>query len=119
MRIRGDELEVDAVIQDRHARKLPAFLELIEAEGLSPDECAVLGDDFPDMGLLRIVGLPVAVANAAAEVRAACALQLERMGGRGAVREFAELLLKARGEWETVTERYVAERSALPGKVRA
>jgi 3-deoxy-D-manno-octulosonate 8-phosphate phosphatase (KDO 8-P phosphatase) len=119
VRIRGEELEVDAVIQDRQARKLPAFLDLIDVEGISPDECAFLGDDFPDLGVLRIVGLPVAVGNAVAEVRVACALQLEHSGGRGAVREFAERLLKARGEWETVTERYVTERSALGDEVRA
>ena len=59
----------------------------------------------------RDVGLPVAVGNAVPEVREACVLQLTRTGGRGAVREFAELLLKARGEWVPVTERYVAERS--------
>jgi 3-deoxy-D-manno-octulosonate 8-phosphate phosphatase (KDO 8-P phosphatase) len=51
------------------------------------------------------------VNNAVPEVRAACALQLTRNGGRGAVREFAEVLLKARGEWADITERYVAERS--------
>ena len=118
VRIRGEELEVDAVIQDRHARKLPAFLDLIDGEGISPDECAFLGDDFPDLGVLRIVGLPVAVGNAVPEVRDACALQLERSGGRGAVREFAELLLKARGEWDTVTESYVAERGQLPREVQ-
>ena len=119
VRIRGEELEVDAVIQDRQARKLPAFLELIEREGISPDECACVGDDFPDLGVLRVVGLPVAVGNAVPEVRAVCTLHLEHEGGRGAVREFAERLLKARGEWESVTEQYVAERSALPGEVRA
>jgi 3-deoxy-D-manno-octulosonate 8-phosphate phosphatase (KDO 8-P phosphatase) len=119
VRIRGEELEVDAVIQDREARKLPAFLELLAVEGIAPDECACLGDDFPDLGVLRIVGLPVAVANAVPEIRDACLLRLERAGGHGAVREFAERLLKARGEWEPLTEQYVAERSALPREVRA
>jgi arabinose-5-phosphate isomerase len=65
-----------------------------------------VGDDFPDMSILRAVGLPVAVGNAVPEIRKVCKLQLERHGGRGAVREFTELLLKARGEWETVVERY-------------
>ena len=45
------------------------------------------------------------------EIRAACKLQLTRKGGAGAVREFAEVLLKARGQWEEVTEQYVRERS--------
>lgn len=117
VRLRGDELEVDAVIQDRQARKLPAFLELLDAEGISPDDCAFIGDDFPDLAVLRVVGLPVAVGNAVPEVRATCMLQLERFGGRGAVREFAERLLTARGEWQALTERYVAERSTMPREV--
>jgi 3-deoxy-D-manno-octulosonate 8-phosphate phosphatase (KDO 8-P phosphatase) len=56
------------------------------------------------------VGLPVAVGNAVPEIRAASALRLTRNGGAGAVREFAELLLKARGEWKSVCDAYVAER---------
>ena len=46
-------------------------------------------------------------------MKAACTLHLQRCGGHGAIREFAELLLKARGEWEAVTGKYVAERSLL------
>jgi 3-deoxy-D-manno-octulosonate 8-phosphate phosphatase (KDO 8-P phosphatase) len=53
------------------------------------------------------------VGNAVAEVRTVARVQLRRWGGRGAVREFAELLLRARGEWDEIVERYVAERSAL------
>jgi 3-deoxy-D-manno-octulosonate 8-phosphate phosphatase (KDO 8-P phosphatase) len=63
------------------------------------------------MGIMRAVGLPVAVANAVAEIRAISRVRLTRQGGRGAAREFAELLLKARGEWDDVVERYVNERS--------
>ncbi|HUF30976.1 MAG TPA: HAD hydrolase family protein [Gemmatimonadaceae bacterium] len=119
VRIRGEEMECDAIVQDRNARKLPAFLEMLDELAIAPGECAFIGDDFPDMGVLRIVGLPVAVANAVPEVRAACLLQLERSGGCGAVREFAEGLLRARGEWNTVAEQYVAERSAVEGEVGA
>jgi 3-deoxy-D-manno-octulosonate 8-phosphate phosphatase (KDO 8-P phosphatase) len=61
--------------------------------------------------VLRLVGLPVAVGNAVPEICSACKLQLTRTGGAGAVREFAETLLTARGEWDKVTQRYVAERS--------
>jgi 3-deoxy-D-manno-octulosonate 8-phosphate phosphatase (KDO 8-P phosphatase) len=74
-------------------------------------DVAFVGDDFPDMAVLREVGLPVAVANAVPEVRAVCAVQLARAGGRGAVREFVERLLQARGEWAPVWQRYVEERS--------
>lgn len=112
VRLRAAELEVDDVAQDAQARKLPAFRRILERHEISPEETAFVGDDFPDMGILRLVGLPVAVGNAVPEIRKVCKLQLERHGGRGAVREFTELLLKARGEWETVVERYVATRSA-------
>jgi 3-deoxy-D-manno-octulosonate 8-phosphate phosphatase (KDO 8-P phosphatase) len=112
VRIRATELEVDDLVQDAQARKLPAFRKILERHEILPEETAFVGDDFPDMSILRAVGLPVAVGNAVPEIRKVCKLQLERHGGRGAVREFTELLLKARGEWETVVERYVATRSA-------
>ena len=111
VRIRARELEIDDVAQDANARKLPAFMQMLERHRITPAECAFVGDDFPDMPILRAVGLPVAVGNAVPEVRAICALRLTRAGGAGAVREFAELLLKARGEWKSVCEGYVTERS--------
>lgn len=112
VRLRARELGIDDVAQDAQARKLPALQRMLAAHGVAPDEVAFLGDDFPDMGIFRLVGLPVAVGNAVPEIKAAAALTLTRSGGRGAVREFAELLLKARGEWESTVERYVAERAA-------
>ena len=111
VRLRAAELGIDDLAQDPHAQKLPALLAMLDRHGIAPSETAFIGDDFPDMAVLRLVGLPVAVGNAVPEVKAACAVQLARSGGRGAVREFAELLLKARDEWTRVTERYVAERS--------
>jgi 3-deoxy-D-manno-octulosonate 8-phosphate phosphatase (KDO 8-P phosphatase) len=117
VRIRAAELDVDDLAQDAQARKLPAFRRILERHDVLPEEAAFVGDDFPDMGILRMVGLPVAVGNAAPEIRKVCKVQLERHGGRGAVREFAELLLKARGEWDAVVERYVASRSGAPLEV--
>jgi 3-deoxy-D-manno-octulosonate 8-phosphate phosphatase (KDO 8-P phosphatase) len=111
VRLRASELGIDDLAQDPNAQKLPAFLAMLDRHGIAPSEAAFIGDDFPDMAVLRLVGLPVAVGNAVPEVKAACALQLTRTGGAGAVREFAEVLLKARGEWTAVTERYVSERS--------
>ena len=120
VRIRARELGLDDVAQDDTAHKMPALLNMLSRHGIDLSESAFIGDDFPDMAVLKIVGLPVAVANAVPEVRAACALRLTRAGGAGAVREFAELLLKARGEWKSVTDAYVAERSrgAPAGKRR-
>ena len=111
VRLRAAELGIEDLKQDPNAQKLPAFLSMLDRHGIAPSEAAFIGDDFPDMAVLRLVGLPVAVGNAVPEVKKACKLHLTRNGGAGAVREFAELLLKARGDWETVTERYVAERS--------
>ncbi|HEU5186098.1 MAG TPA: HAD hydrolase family protein [Gemmatimonadaceae bacterium] len=111
VRIRAKELEVDDVAQDALARKLPAFQRILERHDVRMDDAAFIGDDFPDMGIMRAVGLPVAVANAVPEIKAVAQMCLTRSGGRGATREFAELLLKARGEWEEIVERYVTERS--------
>ena len=112
VRLRARELEIDDVAQDASAQKLPPFMNMLDRYHVTPAEAAFLGDDFPDLPILRVVGLPVAVANATPEIRAASVLRLTRSGGAGAVREFAELLLKARGEWKTVSDAYVAERSS-------
>ena len=111
VRLRALELGIDDLAQDPDAQKLPAFLAMLDRHGIAPFETAFIGDDFPDMAVLRLVGLPVAVANAVNEVKAVCKVQLEAHGGRGAVREFAEKLLTARHEWTKVTEQYVEERS--------
>lgn len=112
VRLRAEELEVDDLAQVRDAFKVPAMLRVLDAHGIAPAEAAFVGDDYPDLAVLRMVGLPVCVGNAVAEVKRECHVCLTREGGRGAVREFAELLLKASGAWEDVAERYVRERSA-------
>lgn len=110
VRMRAAELEVDDLAQDAQARKLPAFRRILHRHGVTADQAAFVGDDFPDFSILREVGLPVAVGNAVPEIRELCQLQLTRTGGHGAVREFAELLLRARDAWDDVVARYVAER---------
>ncbi|MDF1502015.1 HAD hydrolase family protein [Roseisolibacter sp. H3M3-2] len=114
VRLRAEELSVDDLVQDPKARKLPALKRIAAARGITLDDMAFLGDDLPDVGVLRAVGLPVAVGNATDDARAAAArgLQLTRRGGAGAVREFAEVLLRARGQWAEVVERYIAIASA-------
>ena len=109
--MRARELGADALVQDPHARKLPALRRVLAELGCTPDECAFVGDDLPDLGVMRIVGLPVAVGNAVPEVRRIATLQLNARGGFGAVREFAEALLTARDEWIDRVEEYVASRS--------
>jgi 3-deoxy-D-manno-octulosonate 8-phosphate phosphatase (KDO 8-P phosphatase) len=111
VRLRAAELGIEDLAQDPNAQKLPALLSMLDKHGIAPSETAFVGDDFPDLAVLRLVGLPVAVENAVPEIASACAVRLTRSGGRGAIREFAEMLLRARGEWDAVTERYVGERS--------
>ncbi|MGH7547407.1 MAG: KdsC family phosphatase [Gemmatimonadales bacterium] len=108
--MRARELAVDELIQDPTARKLPAFQELLERRGLSWEDCAFVGDDLADIPLLRRVALPIAVANAVPEVRAAARLVTTLPGGQGAVREAAELILRTRGEWDTLVSKYFLER---------
>jgi 3-deoxy-D-manno-octulosonate 8-phosphate phosphatase (KDO 8-P phosphatase) len=70
----------------------------------------MLGDDIPDLAVLRRVGLPAAVSNATSPVREVAIWESTRRGGHGAVREFCDALLLARGRLTDVVERYVAER---------
>lgn len=109
---RARELRVDVCIQDPEARKLPALQRVCEELHCTLDEVAFVGDDLPDLGVMRAVGLPVAVGNCVPEVARAAHLRLNAHGGRGAVREFAEALLTARGEWTAAVERYVQRRSS-------
>lgn len=115
--LRARELGIAHVAQDAEAQKLRGLRRILDEIGHGLEHVAYIGDDFPDLAILRRVGLPVAVGNAVPEVRAACRVHLAKSGGRGAVREFAELLLRARGQWTDVVERYVAERSAERAEV--
>ncbi|HEU0013060.1 MAG TPA: HAD family hydrolase [Longimicrobium sp.] len=112
VRLRAEELEIDECHQDRGAAKLRIVTEMLERLGAGWDEAAMLGDDLPDLPLLRRVGLPAVVGNATPDARACAAWAGTREGGRGAVREFAEALLSARGEWAERVEAYVADREA-------
>ncbi len=114
--LRAAELKVDDLVQDEQARKLPSLRKLCHKHGIGLDEVAFVGDDLPDIGVLRVVGLPVVVANATEAAVKSARIRLTRAGGAGAIREFCELLLRARGEWETLVERYVQSRSEGPGK---
>jgi len=112
VRLRAAELNVEDVVQGPDGHKFGGFLRVLERRGIRPEECAVVGDDFPDLPLLRAAGLPVCVGNAVPEVRRECRIQLQSHGGRGAVREFCEMFLKARGCWDDAWNAYVAERSS-------
>jgi 3-deoxy-D-manno-octulosonate 8-phosphate phosphatase (KDO 8-P phosphatase) len=109
--IRARELGIEECHQDGGAQKVRIIRRLLDERGLDWGQVAMLGDDLPDLAVLRKAGLPAVVANATDEARKVAVWQAGKAGGRGAVREFCEALLKARGDWETQVESYVRARS--------
>lgn len=99
---RARALHVEYVIQDA-ADKLTAWTALREDLGIAADECAHIGDDLPDIPVLAACGLAVTVPHAPASVRAHAHVVTAREGGRGAVRELAEMVLAAQGRLEALT----------------
>jgi 3-deoxy-D-manno-octulosonate 8-phosphate phosphatase (KDO 8-P phosphatase) len=108
--VRARELDIVECHQDGGAQKVRAIRGILDRLGLEWDQVAMLADDLPDLAVLRRVALPAAVANATEEIRRLALWQGERRGGDGAVREFCEALLKARGEWDGLVEAYVRAR---------
>ncbi len=110
--MRAEELQVEEVLQVPGPTKLEALTGVLSRRGLAWEDAAFVGDDLADLQVMRRVGLPIAVANAVPEVRAVADCVTVAPGGRGAVREVADALLKARGVWPEMLERYFTE----PGK---
>jgi 3-deoxy-D-manno-octulosonate 8-phosphate phosphatase (KDO 8-P phosphatase) len=100
---RARECEIEFVFQHR-ATKLGALEEILQTTGASINEVAYVGDDLPDLPVLERVGLAVAVANAAPEVKRAAHFVTTRSGGEGAVREVIELIVKAQGKWAAASQ---------------
>jgi len=103
--IRAKQFGVEYVFQDCH-EKLPILEKFLQQQGLSPKEVAYIGDDLPDLPVIRYVGFGVAVANAVDEVKKDADLVTTRPGGAGAVREVIEYILKDTGRWEEFMKRY-------------
>jgi len=96
---RAHELKMKYVHQ--YAKnKIVALEEIIADAKVSEDECCYLGDDLGDIGVMRRVGLAVAVADAAEDTKAAAHYVTTLAGGQGAVREMIELILKAQNRWD-------------------
>ncbi|MCX7604310.1 MAG: HAD hydrolase family protein [Bryobacteraceae bacterium] len=89
-----------------NTEKLPIFQEILADSGLQPEEIAYIGDDLTDAILMKRVGLAIAVANAAPEVKAMAHYVTAAPGGSGAVREATELILDAQGRWEEILRHY-------------
>ena len=113
--MRAEELQVDELLQVPGPAKLEALGAVRERRGLAWEDVAYVGDDLADLQVMRRVGLPVAVANAVSEIRAVANYVTTTPGGHGAVREIVEALLKARGVWPEMLERYFTERMKRDG----
>jgi 3-deoxy-D-manno-octulosonate 8-phosphate phosphatase (KDO 8-P phosphatase) len=86
--------------------KAEAFAEILKRRDMTPEESACVGDDVVDIPLLRRAGFSVAVADAVPEARNIADYVTEHGGGRGAVREVCEVILKAQNRWGDVAARY-------------
>lgn len=108
-RIRAAELGV-ACHEGPGGHKLAIAERLLAEHCVDWSQTACVCDDLADMALLRRAGLAVAVANAVPEVHAVAHWTTQRKGGHGAVREFAEALLRAREEWQPLVQSYLRAR---------
>lgn len=108
VRTRADELGVAHLIEMAWG-KIEPYEEVLAKEALSDAEVCYVGDDVVDIPLLRRAGLAIAVADAVDEAKQFAHMVTSRPGGRGAVREVIELLLKAQGKWDESLARYIAD----------
>jgi len=97
IRKRAAEIKMDYLNLGRFD-KLPAFKEFLEESQINPEECCFIGDDLPDIPVMRQVGLAVAVRNATDLVKENAHYITQKAGGDGAVREVIELILDAQGK---------------------
>ncbi len=104
--LRAAELGIDLVYQGAKDKRIP-FQDILEKLALTPEEVAYVGDDVIDIPVMRAVGFAAAVADAMEEVKPVAHMVTKRCGGRGAVREVCDHLLRESGRWSAVTSRYV------------
>jgi 3-deoxy-D-manno-octulosonate 8-phosphate phosphatase (KDO 8-P phosphatase) len=103
---RASELKMHVVAQGV-ADKRAAYEDILVAQGLTDADVSFMGDDLLDLPILVRTGLSAAPADAAPDVRARVHWVSTEPGGRGAVREFIELVLRARGQWDAIVEPYL------------
>jgi 3-deoxy-D-manno-octulosonate 8-phosphate phosphatase (KDO 8-P phosphatase) len=104
LRRRARELDIEFVYENQ-PHKISAYEEILQKTGVPEFAVAYIGDDLPDLTVMKRVGLAVAVANSAAEVIAAAHFVTQANGGQGAARETVELILKSKGIWEKMIDK--------------
>lgn len=93
-------------IYQKSRNKLPDFMNFCERYALKPENVAFMGDDIPDIGILKICGLAVAPADAAIDVKEVCDYVSPYPGGKGCVRDLIEQTLKVHGKWSLDIDLY-------------
>jgi 3-deoxy-D-manno-octulosonate 8-phosphate phosphatase (KDO 8-P phosphatase) len=107
IRPRARDMHVEAVFENISPKTL-VLDKILNKYKVSPDEICFVGDDLVDLCLMKRVGFAVAVFNACPEIKQAASYVTLRYGGRGAVREVAEMILKAKGLWQEALASYDA-----------
>ncbi len=95
------------LIYQGHRDKRPAFEQLLQDTGLAADQIAYIGDDLPDLPVMRRVGFAVAAQNAHAFVKQHCDLVTSASGGHGAVRELTDFIQHSQGMLEALQQSYL------------
>ncbi len=101
---RAREMKMEFIYM-KIALKMPAFEEILAKAGVKDTEVAFIGDDLPDIPLLKRAGLAVAVGDAVADVKKVAHYTTKAHAGRGAVREAIELILKSKGIWDELIDK--------------
>lgn len=105
VKLRARDMKVARAYQG-YSDKLAAFNKILKAFRSDPADICFIGDDLIDLPVLKRVGLAVAVPNAVEEVRTGAHYVTQKTGGRGAVREICDLILKSQGKWDLATSKY-------------
>jgi 3-deoxy-D-manno-octulosonate 8-phosphate phosphatase (KDO 8-P phosphatase) len=98
---RAEELQMSPILQGQRDKR-QGFLDALTEAKLAAEEVCYVGDDTNDLGPLELAGLACAPADAVPEARAQSQLVTAAPGGRGAIREIVELLLRTQGTWDAV-----------------
>jgi len=101
---RAREMKMDFVYM-KQPLKIPAYEEILQKTGVPESAVAYVGDDLPDLPVLRRVGLAVAVGDAVPEVKNVAHYTTKALAGHGAIRETVELILKSKGIWEAMIDK--------------
>jgi len=108
VKLRSSELGVD-VVRQGFEEKLSVALEVASELGVTAEQVCYIGDDLPDLPVMRSVGLAIAVADACDEVRGVAHYVTKLPGGQGAVREAIEYITKAKGLWGDWIRKYTGK----------